>query len=82
MTLRNPQGLHARPAALLATAVGDLDAEVRISHGGRDADAGSSLELMALGAGQGAELELSASGPDAATALRVVGDLVADGFGE
>ncbi|WP_370692339.1 HPr family phosphocarrier protein [Nocardioides sp.] len=82
LTLTNPQGLHARPAALLATAVGDLDAEVVITHDGRSADAASSLELMALGAGPGAEVVVTATGPDADAAVRAVTALVADGFGE
>ncbi|WP_212721893.1 HPr family phosphocarrier protein [Nocardioides dongxiaopingii] len=80
--LTNPQGLHARPAALLATAVGELDAEVRITHDGRSADAASSLELMTLGAAQGAEVVVSATGADADAAVRAVSALVADGFGE
>ncbi len=37
--LVNPQGLHARPAAQIATAVGGLAAEVAVESGGRRADA-------------------------------------------
>nr|WP_280633670.1 dihydroxyacetone kinase phosphoryl donor subunit DhaM [Nocardioides sp. 1609] len=82
LVLTNPQGLHARPAALVAAAVGDLDAEVRITHDGRSADAASSLELMTLGAAEGAEIVVSASGADAEAAVRAISALVADGFGE
>jgi len=53
LTLVNPLGLHARPAAQLAAAVGPLAAEVRVEAGGRRADGASSLELLTLGAGQG-----------------------------
>ena len=45
-------------------------------------DAASSLELMTLGAGLDAEIVVSATGADADAALRAVGALVADGFGE
>ena len=51
LMLVNPQGLHARPAAQIATAVGGLSAEVAVESGGRRADASSSLELITLGAG-------------------------------
>ena len=82
LTLVNPQGLHARPAALLAAAVGALAAEVRVESGGRGADAASSLELMALGAGEGAEITVTATGAGADEALAEVRRLVDEGFGE
>ena len=82
LILLNPQGLHARPAAQLATAVGCLDAAVAVEAGGRRADATSSLELLTLGAGQGAEITVTASGTDAARAIKTVQELVLAGFGE
>jgi PTS hybrid protein len=53
LTLPNPLGLHARPAAQIATALGSFAADVAVEAGGRRADANSSLELLTLGAGQG-----------------------------
>ncbi len=82
LTLVNPQGLHARPAAQIATAVGVLEADVAVEAGGRRADASSSLELMTLGAGQGTEITVSAVGADAEQAVATVRDLVLGGFGE
>jgi len=82
LTLVNPQGLHARPAAQIATAVGHLEAEVAVESGGRRADAASSLELLTLGAGQGVEITVFATGIDAARAVETVRDLVQAGFGE
>ncbi|NCT91774.1 HPr family phosphocarrier protein [Cellulomonas sp. APG4] len=61
-------GLHARPAALLARAVAEMPATVRV--GG--ANATSVLELMALGASGGAEVEVEASGDGAAEAVAEV----------
>ena len=61
----DPVGLHARPAALLARLAGTFDAEVTVN----DADAGSVLELMALGVKKGESVELKACGPDARAAL-------------
>jgi phosphoenolpyruvate---glycerone phosphotransferase subunit DhaM len=82
LTLVNPQGLHARPAAQIATAVGSLAADVAVEAGGRRADASSSLELMTLGAGQGVEITVSAVGADAEQAVAAVREMVEAGFGE
>ncbi|HEV2286106.1 MAG TPA: glucose PTS transporter subunit IIA, partial [Steroidobacteraceae bacterium] len=65
-------GIHARPAALLAAALRNLAADVRLSARGREANARSTVALMALGAQHGEEIELTASGPDAALALRAL----------
>lgn len=81
-SLVNKDGLHARPAAQIAEAVGALVAEVTVGCEDRSADAASSLELMALQAGRGMELRVSATGPDAEPAVRAVVDLVQAGFGE
>ncbi|OLF05596.1 PTS sugar transporter subunit IIA [Actinophytocola xinjiangensis] len=78
--LTNEVGLHARPAALLARAVSEVDATVTVRFGDRAADATSVLALMALGARGGDAIELSATGPQADEALRRVADLAGRGF--
>lgn len=84
VTIRNPLGIHARPAALIAGVAGGTRATLRIRRlpDGPVADAGSLSKLLALGARTGDELELSASGPDADHALDTLAALVDDGFGE
>jgi phosphocarrier protein len=53
-------GLHARPAAIIAEAAADLDAEVTPSVAGDDpVDASSALLIMTLGAGKGDAVEVS-----------------------
>lgn len=61
----DPVGLHARPAALLARLAGTFDAEVSVNG----ADAGSVLEIMALGVHQGQGVHIVARGPEAADAV-------------
>ena len=78
VVVRNPLGLHARSAAVLARAVADSGATVRV--GGVDGT--SVLQLMRLGAVGGQELTVVASGPGAQAALDAVVALVAGGFGE
>ena len=47
-------GLHARPAAIIAEAAGELDSEVFLAVPGEEpVDASSSLLIMTLGAGNG-----------------------------
>ncbi len=53
-------GLHARPASIISEAAGDLDSEVMIGLPGEEpVDAGSSLMIMTLGAGNGDTVEVS-----------------------
>jgi phosphocarrier protein len=53
-------GLHARPAALIAEAAGELDSEVLIGvPGGDPVDASSALMIMTLGAAKGDTVEVS-----------------------
>ncbi|HEX7835069.1 MAG TPA: dihydroxyacetone kinase phosphoryl donor subunit DhaM [Pseudolysinimonas sp.] len=81
--LPNPEGLHARPASLIVTALGGLDAKVTVRTGDKKpVDGRSPIGLMALGARQGDEIVVSASGPQAADALAAVRELIATSFGE
>ena len=78
VTLRNPLGLHARPAALLARTVAALGVPVTVEG----VDATSVLQLMALGATGGREIEVRAHGEGAEAAVAAVVGLVEGGFGE
>jgi PTS hybrid protein len=76
--LPNDMGLHARPAAVLAQGLADLDAEVTVNG----IDGKSVMLLMSLGLGKGKTVTADASGPDAAAAIEVIGTAVEAGFGE
>ncbi|GAA4705581.1 Phosphocarrier protein HPr/dihydroxyacetone kinase DhaM subunit (EC 2.7.1.121) [Promicromonospora umidemergens] len=78
VTVRNPLGLHARPAALVSRKVAELGATVTIDG----VDASSVLQLMALGATQGRELRVEATGERAAEAVATVVEMIDGGFGE
>ena len=80
--VRNPQGLHARPAALIAKASSGADVHLRRLPDGPDAAAASLTRLLVLGARQGDELELTARGDGADDALDRLVALFDDGFGE
>ena len=83
MTLRNPLGLHARPAALLATEAGRAEnARLALLRTGATVAAASPTALIGLGSRGGDEIEISAAGPDADAVLDHIQALVDDGFGE
>jgi len=60
VTVGSSVGLHARPAALISEAAGQLDAEVTINTpGGEPVDASSALLIMTLGASCGDSVEVT-----------------------
>ncbi len=79
VVLQNRLGLHARPAARFVRLASDFDADVAVFNqtaGRGPARARSLNELATLGARQGHELRLVASGPPAEQALAALVDLV------
>lgn len=78
VTLRNKDGLHARPAAEFVKLASTFAAKVVVN--GKDAK--SLLGIMALGLVKGADVELRAEGPDAEAAVDALGSLIESGFGE
>ncbi|WP_280340547.1 dihydroxyacetone kinase phosphoryl donor subunit DhaM, partial [Nocardia neocaledoniensis] len=81
----NPHGLHARPAAQVVGAVRGLDSAVALRNldtGAGPVPANSLSRLAALGALTGHRVEVTATGPDARTAVERVLALAATGFGE
>ena len=67
VTLR--QGLHARPAALLAQRAKSFGAQISLGAHGRNANARSVVAIMALGVRQGDELTIEARGVEAEQAV-------------
>ncbi len=83
VTIVNPLGLHARPAAAVAAAAASFDAAVTIAVPGRTpASAVSPLSLASLGTRGGDAVTISATGSAAAAAVVALQGLIATGFGE
>lgn len=80
----NNRGLHARASAKFVNAVTMLGdgVKVKVYKDGADAEGGSILGLMMLGAAKGDSIEIVVSGDSAETALKKLVGLVVDGFGE
>ncbi len=82
LTLPNPNGLHARPAAVLAQAAKGFKASICLHKQTESADAKSLVRIMALQTVQGDTLQVSASGDDAPAALEALVKLLGEGCGE
>jgi phosphocarrier protein HPr len=77
VTVGSRVGLHARPAALIAEAVGKSGVPVTLATpGGNPIDAGSPLMIMTLGAKQGAEVVVTSD--DEAVLQKIVGMVAED----
>lgn len=84
-TVRNPSGIHARPASLFVKKASDFESAVTIrnaSKGGEPRDAKSILSVMSIGAACGCEIEIAADGPDAPSAVDALIEFIESGCGE
>lgn len=79
----NPLGLHARPVAALIRSLTGLDVAVTVGRPGESAvDLRAVLRVVAMAFRGGDQLEVVATGRDAATAAATVTALITGGFGE
>ena len=81
-TIRNRLGLHARAAAKIAQTSSQFQSRISIIKNGREADAKSMLDILALSCPQGTPVEVRAEGDDAAEALAALAVLFENKFGE
>ena len=74
------QGLHARPAQMLARLALSYQSTIELICNGQRVDAKSILHMLTLGAVRGTELVFEATGPDAQEALDALVRLVQSDF--
>jgi phosphocarrier protein FPr len=85
LTIHNPQGLHARPAAQFITTATQFHAQIRLRNVTRNTEfvrADSINQVATLGVRQGHEIAIAAVGEDADAALAALQTLVENNFGE
>jgi phosphotransferase system HPr (HPr) family protein len=84
--VRNPSGLHARPAATFVKAAARFGCEIRVTNMTRNpeksASAKSVLGVLGLGVIQGHTVRISADGEDADEAVSSLIEMVHSGLGE
>lgn len=82
VTVGNPQGLHARPADLVAREARRWQSRIEFVGNSQRADGRSILDLLSLAAAQGTRLVIEATGPDADEAITALGRLFEQNFQE
>ena len=78
----NQKGLHARAAARFVKTAHEFDAEIWVRKNGTIVNGRSIMGLMMLAAASGAELQISAAGPEADSAVETLARLVECKFDE
>ena len=78
VVVRNPEGLHARPAAEFVKLANTFPVKVTVN--GKDAK--SLLGIMSLGLTAGATARIASDDADGRPAVDALADLVDTGFGE
>ena len=82
VTIKNPEGIHARPATLFVKLASRFQSTIEIIKDSQRVDGKSILSILALAAEQGTELSIEARGPDADKAAKALSELVAQGFAQ
>jgi phosphocarrier protein HPr len=78
----NRRGLHARAAARFVKLAFEFQSEITVRKNGTTVSGRSIMGLMMLAAGPGTEIEVRATGPDAARAVEALAALISGGFDE
>ncbi len=76
------QGLHARPADMLAREARKWQSRIELVAGSQRADGKSILEVLTLAAEAGTHVSIEATGPDADEAIDAIGGLFERNFDE
>ncbi|MBO5273926.1 MAG: HPr family phosphocarrier protein [Clostridia bacterium] len=67
--ITDKNGIHARPAGLIVQAAKQFSSSVTLTCKGKQADCKKLFQLMQTGVKSGDEIEISADGEDAASAV-------------
>ena len=82
LKILNEKGLHARAAAKFVELVDTFDVSLVVKKDDLEASGDSIMGLLMLAASRGTEIELVASGIEAAETLSGLSDLIKNLFGE
>jgi phosphotransferase system HPr (HPr) family protein len=82
VAIKHAHGLHARPAEMFARTALKFTSQIEVCANRERADGKSILHLLTLGATDGTELVIEATGPDAEQAVDALVKLVETGFSE
>ncbi len=69
LTVKNKQGLHARPAAIFVQVANKFESNITVCRDEEKVNGKSIMGILMLGAEQGSEITIEAQGKDAEAAL-------------
>ena len=81
-TITDPQGIHARPAAIIAQTSNKFESEIMLSKDDATVNAKSIMGVIAMGAGYNTQLTLQVTGPDESEAASTIEELFNSKFEE
>jgi phosphocarrier protein HPr len=74
--IRNPDGLHMRPAMQFVERANGFQSRITITKGALCVDGKSIMQVSMLAATRGTQLKVMAVGPDALEAIDILADLL------
>lgn len=78
ITIKNKQGLHARPAALFVQIANKFNSDITVSKGRQKVNGKSIMGIMMLEAGAGSKVTITAVGEDAERAISDLGTILSN----
>jgi len=81
-TIKNPTGLHLRPAGLFCKTAVQFKSRITFQHRDTTANAKSVLSVLGACIKRGDEIELICEGEDENEALQAMVKIIEDGLGE
>ncbi len=82
VVIRNPTGLHARPAKTFVNIAKQFKSDIRVLHGEKKANAKSLISMLTLGAERGSQISILVDGEDEDAAMAEIEAALASGLGE
>jgi len=82
VTVVNQLGLHARAAARFVHLATRFESQITVGRDSKVMDGKSIMGILLLAASRGTTITVTADGPDEATAVDALAELVESGFGE
>ena len=70
--IKNPQGLHARPASVFVRIANKFESDISVKKGNESVNGKSIMGLLMLAANQGSTVEIEISGPDAESMMQEI----------
>ena len=76
--IKNPQGLHARPASIFVRIANKFESDVTVKKGSESVNGKSIMGLLVLAANQGSTIEIEVSGSDAEQMMKELEDFLSN----